>query len=503
MEINWKKLQNGSDIRGVALEGVEGEPVTLTTEIVEILGKAFVHWLNSKGHHESSIAIAMDSRLSGPKLKTAFIKGAKSMGSIVFDCGMASTPAMFMATLSPNIRVNASVMLTASHLPFNRNGLKFFTKEGGLDKKDISEILQIAELGEFPEIIEESPENKFDLIGEYSASLVEAIMERANNKLNYEKPLQGLKIIVDAGNGAGGFFATKVLYPLGANIEGSQFLNPDGNFPNHVPNPEDVIAMASICEAVKNAKADLGVIFDTDVDRAAVVDQFGNPINRNSLIALISAIILEEHPGSTIVTDSITSDGLTWFINEKLKGKHHRFKRGYKNVINESIRLNNCGEASWIAIETSGHAALKENYFLDDGAFLVAKLLVKMSKMREQDKNLSELIKELPVPVESEEFRILIKEADFAAFGNNVLNEAAKFAQTVSGWKIEPINYEGLRVKCLNENEQGWFLLRMSLHDPVIPLNIESNIEGGVKVIAEKLKLFLKDFQQIDIKALG
>jgi phosphomannomutase len=181
-----------------------------------------------------------------------------------------------------------------------------------------------------------------------------------------EKITEGLKIIVDAGNGSGGFFAGKVLAPLGADFSGSQFLEPDGNFPNHVPNPEDSTAMTFICNAVKREKADLGIIFDTDVDRFAIVDASGQPINRNELIALISAVILEEHPGSVIVTDSITSAGLKWFIEEESGGIHHRFKRGYKNVINESIRLNKEGKESWLAIETSGHAALKENHFPDD-----------------------------------------------------------------------------------------------------------------------------------------
>lgn len=104
---------------------------------------------------------------------------------------------------------------------------------------------------------------------------------------------------------------------LGANTEGSQFLEPDGHFPNHIPNPENPEAMASVCKAVEDCNADLGVIFDTDVDRSAIIGRNGQPINRNSLIALISTVILEEHPGSTIVTDSVTSDGLAEFISQR------------------------------------------------------------------------------------------------------------------------------------------------------------------------------------------
>lgn len=272
---------------------------------------------------------------------------------------MASTPAMFMSTIDKNLQVDGAVMVTASHLPWNRNGLKFFTADGGLDKADIARILELA-----PQYFETGDDVKGDVeqvefMDVYSQMLVDYIR---NGVGMGEQPLKGMKIIVDAGNGAGGFFAHKVLDCLGADTTGSQFLDPDGHFPNHVPNPEDKQAMASICKAVTDNKADLGIIFDTDVDRSAIVDRTGEPINRNALIALIATVILREHPGSTIVTDSVTSDGLAEFIANR-KGIHHRFRRGYKNVINESLRLNKAGKESWLAIETSGHAALRENYF--------------------------------------------------------------------------------------------------------------------------------------------
>lgn len=111
------------------------------------------------------------------------------------------------------------------------------------------------------------------------------------------QPLKGFHIVVDAGNGAGGFYAGEVLEPLGADISGSQFLDPDGRFPHHIPNPENEEAMASVSAAVVRAKADLGVIFDTDVDRAGCVDAEGREINRNRLVALAAAIALEDHPG--------------------------------------------------------------------------------------------------------------------------------------------------------------------------------------------------------------
>ncbi len=198
-------------------------------------------------------------------------------------------------------------------------------------------------------------------------------------------------------------------------------------------------------------------------------------------------MILEEHPHSTIVTDSVTSDGLADFISRK-GGCHHRYRRGYKNVINEGIRLNEAGEECWLAIETSGHAALRENYFLDDGAYLAAKLIVYAAKLFREGRQVHEAIASLKQPLESKEIRIKLADPDFKAYGAAKLEEAKSKAATMPEWNIVEPNYEGLRVSCTNADEDGWWLLRMSLHDPVMPLNIESNVEGGVAAIERKLR---------------
>lgn len=493
--MDWKKLQNGSDIRGVALKGVPGEEVNITPEVASTIAKAFVTWLDKRTKSDSiTLAIGTDSRLSGPALKKAFIDGAVAVGITIYDCGLASTPAMFMTTVDKENPVTGGVMITASHLPFNRNGIKFFTNEGGLEKADIAEILDIASKDELPEEKAGGKCIEYDFMSRYKAHLANYIRSEVSAD-DYEHPLEGLHIIVDAGNGDGGFFVD-VLQSLGANTTGSQFTDPDGHFPNHIPNPEDKKAMASICQAVVKSGADLGIIFDTDVDRSAIVDRHGDPINRNSLIALIAAVILKEHPGSTVVTDSVTSDGLAQFIKEQ-GGKHHRFKRGYKNVIDEGIRLNKSGEECWLAIETSGHCALRENYFLDDGAYLVAKLIVQAASLRREGKELQDLISTLRQPAESTEIRFKVNADDVQGYGQNVLDAVSEKAASVDGWKIVKPNYEGIRVSCTNPDERGWFLLRKSLHDPVLPLNIESEVKGGVENIRKKLFDILKPFDKL------
>ncbi|MBQ3090806.1 MAG: phosphomannomutase/phosphoglucomutase [Oscillospiraceae bacterium] len=495
--MDYRKLQNGSDIRGVALEGIEGQSVNLTEQAARDIGRGFALWLRERlGKDQLRVAVGRDSRLSGPALSGWLCEAMSRQGIQVTDIGMASTPAMFMSTVAGEAPYDGSVMITASHLPFNRNGFKFFTPQGGLEKGDISAILAYAgsdqETGLAPSSV---------LQGEFMDIYAGILADKVRSATGLERPLEGFRVVVDAGNGAGGFYVDKVLRPLGADTEGSRYLEPDGSFPNHIPNPEDKQAMAAITEAVIQSGADLGIIFDTDVDRAGAVLADGSELNRNRIIAILAAILLREHPGTTIVTDSITSTGLAGYIAAK-GGIHHRFKRGYRNVINEAIRLNEAGQDCQLAMETSGHGALKENYFLDDGSYLATKLLIELARGRKEGYTLASLIADLPQPAESAEFRFQIGLEDFKAYGQQVLSQLEDYARAQEGWSIAPNNFEGVRVNLDPDHGDGWFLLRMSLHDPLMPLNIESDSPGGVKAIAGQLLPFLKGWEKLTISGL-
>ena len=495
--MDYKKLQNGSDIRGVALEGIEGQHVNLTEQASKDIGRGFALWLIKKmGKKDLRVAIGRDSRLSGQALVSYIAGELANQGVSVTDFGMASTPAMFMATITEGFEFDGTIMVTASHLPFNRNGFKFFTKNGGLESSDIKEILAFAESQETTGLAPASI-----VKGEFMDVYGKILADKIRLASGEDMPLKGFKVVVDAGNGAGGFYVDKVLKPLGAITDGSRYLEPDGSFPNHIPNPENKEAMESIKEAVKEVNADLGIIFDTDVDRAGAVLSDGSELNRNRIIAMLSAILLREHPGTTIVTDSITSTGLKKFIIEK-GGVHHRFKRGYKNVINESIRLNKEGKDSQLAIETSGHGALKENYFLDDGAYLVTKLLIELARGKKYGYTLESLIETLEEPKESVEFRMNILLDEFKPYGVKVIEELTEYAKTQKGWSLEDNNFEGVRINFDADNGDGWLLLRLSLHDPLLPLNIESNSIGGAKKIASALAGFIKNYDKLAFDSL-
>ena len=474
-QFDWKALHSGTDIRGVAMDGAPS-PKNLTEEVAAAAAKAFAARLR-EGQPDAvlTVAVGRDSRLSGPALAAAVIEALAQSGCNVIDCGLASTPAMFMTTV--DLGCDAAIQITASHHPWYRNGLKFFLPQGGLQSADVADILRRAEAGGFADAPMRGTVRQVAYMQQYAAGLRRLIIERCGD----EKPLQGLHIVVDAGNGAGGFYVRDVLAPLGAETAGSQFLEPDGRFPNHIPNPEDKAAMQSLCDAVRESGADFGIIFDTDVDRAGCADADGSEINRNRLIALASLLVLQDHPGCTVVTDSVTSLGLGRFIAEK-GGKHCRFKRGYRNVINEAQRRCALGADCPLAIETSGHAALRDNYFLDDGAYLMTRLLILLVGLRREGKTLAQLLDSLQQPAEECEVRLDLTGADFRADGLRILQTLEQKAEAM-GLRVATDSAEGVRL-C---SEDGFVMLRVSVHDPVMPVNAESDTVGGCKELLARI----------------
>ncbi|MCQ2544938.1 MAG: phosphomannomutase/phosphoglucomutase [Clostridia bacterium] len=523
MKKAYLKLQNGSDIRGVSLTGVPGENLTLREDEAKNIAIGFIIWLSEKLDKKPGdlvLAIGHDPRGSAPRLLDGLMDGFGLYGCKVYSCGLASTPAMFMATVFPDFACDGTVMITASHLPYNRNGFKFFTRQGGLNKGDIKAILeyaadpklQIEKLGPAPMegkqthrlgklVFEPTPA---DIMTPYCDHLKKLIIDGVDKG---PTPLAGMRITVDAGNGGGGFFATRVLKPLGADISTSQFLEPDAMFENHAPNPEDKAAMNAISMQVLAKGTDLGLIFDTDVDRSAAVDSRGREIARNGIVAMAAALVAEDHPGTTVVTDSITSRQLTSFLEKDLGLKHLRFKRGYRNVINKAIELNEAGTDCQLAIETSGHAALKENFFLDDGAYLATKIVIKAAKLFAEGKKIDSVIESLQDPADEKEIRIPISNPDFGPYGDKVLGDLKIWAQNQPGMSLESPNYEGVRINFepvagaegSAAEAKGWCLLRKSLHDPLLPMNIAADIQGGAAAIEKIMREFLSDYDELEL----
>ena len=497
MRSEWMKLKSGSDICGDAMAHDGREPL-LTAETAECVGYAFALWLARRLNTTAdklTIAVGHDSRLSGPALRDGIVRGLTAADCDVLDCGLCATPAIVLAVTQPETNCDGAVMVTASHHPWYRNGFELIAPDGGLDGDEIAEVLSAAMEATIPQRLVKP----YDLMSRYTERLAAMVRQRLED--DALKPLLGLYVVVDAGSGAGGFYA-KFLQDLGADVEGVG-LEPDGHFPGHAPSTEDRDALASLSRAVVEYGADLGVLFDSDCDRAAIVDEKGREISRSRLIALVSAMLLNEKSGQTIVTDSVTSSGLAKFIAE-WGGTHYRFKRGYRNVIDEAVRLNEEGIACPIAIETSGHAAFRENGFVDDGIYLATRLICEALEKKRQGQTLTDLLDGLAEPLESVEVRMPVLQEDIRAAGQTVIEAVLSRTLEDAAWHLAPDNREGVRITFDLDGgvDNAWFLLRLSVHDPVMPLNAESDVPGGVQFMLKELCALLEETGMLDLAPL-
>ena len=182
MGLNLGHLKSGTDVRGIAV----GENITLTDEAVCAISRAFVKWLSVKsGKSHLKIAVGNDSRISAERILQCVKEGILSSGSDIVYTGLSSTPSMFILLKKSDFECDASIMITASHLPYDRNGLKFFTPDGGLDSSDIDEILDIARNGDY--LTGKGSYFEKSFMDEYSRLPVKFVRKSCGN----DRPLEG------------------------------------------------------------------------------------------------------------------------------------------------------------------------------------------------------------------------------------------------------------------------------------------------------------------------
>lgn len=352
----------------------------------------------------------------------------------------------------------------------------------------------------------------------YKDTLKQAIIREvgSSSSSSPSKPLSNINIVVNPGNGAGCFF-NDLLRDLGANVAGSIHLTPDGTFPDTfgVPNPEKKDMVEETMRACEAHNADIGVMFDTDADRAGfvlprIIDKNGmrsdyEPLNRNRLIALLSVIFSSSSPGATIVTDSTTSEGLNQFLENKLGLRHFRYLRGYANVIGKAQELTESGEANAeVAIETSGHCAMKENGYVDDGTYTAVKIIGLLARTAASGEgSLLDLISDLDEMPFDEEFRIQVTDGSLETT-TSVFQQLSESLEdkcsTMDGWSFDEDNLEGVRVRL---SSGGFFMIRQSLHDPVISMQAESvSQEEAREQVLKPLLDLLSKYESLDYSAL-
>ena len=507
-----RQLKSGSDIRGAFCDHLRVGSIfnvlhatdqstlpPLTPLAAYCFGSSFAETVKTQlpNKEEIKICIGVDPRPHGVRLADSFARGIESVdgAKAVFN-GLATTPSM--SHFCQADLCDGGAMITASHLPEDRNGIKLFTKQGGFTKADIDTLISGAihvghhwhDFGIIPPASGHGAVDceHVDFMPHYRERLRQAIINEVGT--DDDKPLDGLKIVVNAGNGSGYFF-NEILHALGADVSNSLYLSPDGTFPSGVPNPENRDMIEETKARCKECQADIGILFDTDADRSGFILPRGSdyePLNRNRLIALLSVIFSISSPGCTIVTDSVTSEGLAKFLTDDLGLKHSRYLKGYANVINKAIEITESGQGNAeMAIETSGHCAMKENGYLDDGTYTAVKIVGllarNMNDNGRSDASLLDLIASLDEKAEENELRMPVIDGTLTSTQSlfdqfaSLIEDAASTGR-FSDWDLDTQNLEGVRVRI---GDGGFFMFRKSLHDPLVSLQVEGDSVKEVK----------------------
>jgi phosphomannomutase/phosphoglucomutase len=437
------------DIRGLAEQD-------LSDPVVEAIGRGFAAYLRPRGRRR--IGLGRDVRLSSPRIQEAFVRGLLQGGLEAVDLGMVPTPAVYFAVHHSSL--DGGVVVTGSHNPIEYNGLKLSEGTASLYGPELQEIRRLAEAERPAE--ETGTRSSAAILGEYADALAERL-----------RPARGLRVVVDAGNGTAGPVAPALYRRLGHTVE-ELFCEPDGRFPNHIPDPTLASTLKRLQERVLASRADLGIAFDGDADRVGAVDDRGRVLYGDQLLALYARDLLRRHPGATILTEVKSSRALVEDI-EAHGGVPIMWKTGH-SLIKKKMRET----GALLAGEMSGHVFFAEGYYgYDDAVFAGGRLLAVVS---EQPDPLSSLVDSLPRYVATPEMRVdCPDDRKFAVVD--------KVKQSFEG-AGRIIDVDGVRV----DFGDGWGLLRASNTQPVLVLRFEARTADRVREIeamfAERLQRF-------------
>ena len=442
------------DIRGVVEEDFQ-------PEVVELLGKGFGTFVKNKDIDK--ISLGGDVRLTTKTLKEAFAKGVLSTGVNIIDLGIIPTPISYFSIHHLNLQ--GAVQITGSHNPPEFNGFKMTLSTGAVYGEQIMSIKDIIDSGEFAEgkgVIE-----NINITDEYCRDIV--------NKIKLDKPL---KIITDCGNGAGGLVAPKVLREIGCEVD-ELFTEPDGNFPNHHPDPTVEKYIKVLIEKVRNGNYDFGVAFDGDMDRIGVVDNKGEIVWADYLMALLAEEVLADGP-KTIIFDVKCSQGLAERIVE-LGGKPLMYKTGH-SLIKEKLKELDEDFAG----EMSGHIFFAdEHYGYDDALYVTARFARLMSRTED---TVSEKMARLPKYYSTPEMRL------------NISDDKTKFEIVEKAVEYFTKNFDcdtidGVRIQF----GDGWGLVRASNTQPVIVVRFEARTEERLNEIKDEVIGKLMEYGEIEL----
>lgn len=444
------------DIRGIV--GTD-----ITPEFAYHLGKGFGTIIKESGGQR--LSVGNDVRKSSPELKDALIDGLTSTGIEVLDLGTVPTPVMYFSTFT--LPVDGGIEVTASHNPKEYNGFKLNFGKESFFGENIQKLRKIIEKENYYKTYETGKRVQQPIMSSYIETLLKDI------KIDRE-----LHVGLDTGNGIGGPVFKEIFGELPIKYIGL-YLEPDGDFPNHIPDPTVVKYMKNLMDLVPKENLELGIGIDGDADRIGAIDENGNIIFGDKLLGLFAKYVLKEHPGAPIVFDVKCSQGLIEFI-EKNGGKPIMWKTGH-SLLKAKLREVNAP----LAGEMSGHIFFNDRYFgYDDAIYATLRLLEIVSQ---EDKTLSQLISEIPFFYGTPEIRVGCP--DDRKF--EIVKELVDYFKTY----YHVIDIDGARIQF----EDGFALVRASNTQPVLVLRFEARSEEKLEEYKKIVYNKLKEYKEIDL----
>ena len=438
-----KEIFRAYDIRGIA-------ETDLNSQTVENIGRAYGTFMIREG--KKLVSVGRDVRLSSGRIRDALVKGILSTGIDVIDVGVVPTPLVYFSIV--HFKTHGSVMVTGSHNPIEFNGLKMNNGMLSLYGDQIQTIRKLIENNDF----ENGKGNLSteDIVGPYKAMLKE--------RIRLGRPF---KIVIDAGNATAGPIAPEVYEKMGCEVI-RLYCEPDGHFPNHLPDPTVMKYIKDLRKTVTDNKADLGFGYDGDADRVGLIDEKGRVVFADQILALLSKEVLKNNPGEPIIFD-VKCSQLVPEVVEQAGGKPMMWKTGHSLI---KKRMHEVGAP--LAGEMSGHIFFKDGFFgFDDGIYVSFRLVQLLSR---QNKKLSELVDQLPAFISTPEIRIACP--DDKKFG--VVDELIKEFKA----EYDVIDIDGARVLF----GDGWGLVRVSNTQPILVLRFEAKTEERLKEIKNIFK---------------
>ncbi|TVR18994.1 MAG: phosphomannomutase/phosphoglucomutase [Anaerolineaceae bacterium] len=447
------------DIRG----RVDGDDAQITPSLAYAVGRALGTYMPDQ-FGTDHVFVGSDNRPSSAPLKQAMLEGLSATGMTVTDIGEVLTPTVYFASAEYGER-GGGVMITGSHLDQRYNGIKMAYNNLALADQQIQELLRIIQ-SEAYRTGEGQMRRDFDMIHKH--------MDKISGMVKLARPL---KVAMDAGNGLSGTYVPALLEKLGCEVVGL-YLESDGTYPNHLPNPEDPEMTEELEALVVAEGADLGLAFDGDSDRCGFLDEHGHHIAADRLLALLARDLLARQPGASIVFDVKASQALPDEI-KRYGGVPVMWKSGHSLM---KRKMNEIG--SPLGGEVSGHLFIGENYHGFDDAPLVA--LKALEIFAATDKPVSAIFEEIPKLVATPE--IILSAPDDLKFA--IIDE---ISESLSA-KYEVITVDGARAIF----EDGWGLIRASNTQPAITLRFEAHDNENLVANMRRFKALMDKYPAID-----